>query len=132
MKSTLFRNIAQKRMVAWHRQQEVEKRSRDDNTLNLSGFPHAKTIGEAIGTSRNKKHCASKLHRREVGDSYDPHVLTRGSKKKVFLRPKVPVAVQRYCNQLCLRSSVQPNLVRGGLPQSELASAQAHLPPISL
>jgi hypothetical protein len=83
MKSTLFRNIAQKRMVAWHRQQEVEKRSLDDNTLNLSGFIHAKTIGRPLERLETK----NTAHQNCIGgDSYDPHVLTRGSKKKVFLR----------------------------------------------
>lgn len=67
-------------------------------------FPMPKTIGEAFGTSRNKKILRIKIA--SEADSYDPHVLTRGSRKKgVSKNSMVPVAVQRYCNQLVRRSA---------------------------
>jgi len=129
-KSQFVPNIAKMQMVARHFQELTranniagngqdplrEERENQKGATISTDFPIPKTIGEAVGTSRNKKTLRIKIA--SEADSYDPHVLTRGSPKKVFpRRPKVPAAGQSdqdVC-QLCqVKRSASPGARRAG------------------
>jgi len=89
--------------------------------------PMPKTIGEAIGTISKQKHCASKLHLRPTLTI--PTCSHAAVLKKCFRdvprSPQLDRAIKTSAS--CARSSVLPHLVRGGLAQSELASAPSSL-----
>merc|ERR1719428_1527751 len=103
LRQKLFRNIVYKRVwlpsasksppkPTYYRMNRCgEAREDHKKTRIFFGFPCQKLAGSPLRHLRNKKHCASKLHR----DFYNPHVLIRDSPKNVFLRLKVPAAAQR-------------------------------------
>jgi len=100
------------------------------------GFSMPKTIREPVETSSKQKilriKIASEILRRLL---QSPHAHTL-QLKKCFSVPRVPELCRDPLKQKasvysCVETS-SASLEREGLPQSELASAQAHLPPISL
>jgi len=80
-----------------------------------SGFPMPKTIGEAVGTSRNKKkHCASKLHLRPTL-TIPTHSHAAVKNKRCFSVPTVPAAEQSYqagCQLGQVQRSASPGIRR--------------------
>lgn len=87
----------------------TEKFGRTIKGYNLIGFPHAKN--NRGGNWNISKQKTLRIKIASEADFYDPHVLTRGSKKRVFLCPNVPAAEQSYecCCQPCqVKRSASP------------------------
>merc|ERR1719478_335277 len=113
------------------------ERSKSPLSRNLGGptarlessldFPMPKTFGEAIETSRNKKHCASKLHLRRLLRSPPAH--TRQSKNGV----SAPQGLPELCRANAAADSFAPGQTSGAtwcaeaFPKVNPASAKSSL-----